>query len=292
VSSLLVKGRERLTDSGSGSVHQLYRGSVENAAGRDVVIHENGGRLLTRGESAELHKLVQRLADEFGQDGRATWLNIHKIIGVDSVKEMRLEQYQPTRAVLTLMLEKAMLSRQLSNSAASDLASLKSKLQTVEAEKIRLAQRLTAQCQPSTELLEAKNAAIHWHNKFQSADAERNSLVQRLTASEQLQKIEVSHLQDELLRSRSDLTVAKKHSSSKRWQLIALASTVGLICMAAWHWQQKEKYFSYMLYQQSLLTVCQYRGESYSWGTRLNLPDGRIKCVKSKNGQYMWQADR
>ena len=97
-----------MTDSDSGSVHQLYRGSVENVAGRDVVIHENGGRLLTRSESAELHLLVKRLDEEFGQDGRATWLNVHKIIGVNSVKEMRLELYEPARAVLTLMLEKAL----------------------------------------------------------------------------------------------------------------------------------------------------------------------------------------
>ena len=281
-----------MTDSDSGSVHQLYRGSVDNVAGRDVVIHENGGRLLTRSESAELHLLVKRLDEEFGQDGRATWLNVHKIIGVNSVKEMRLELYEPARAVLTLMLEKAMLSRQLSKNSSSELTSLKNKLQAVEAEKMRLARQVNELSVLAPELIESKKSAVYWNNQFKSADAQRRDISQRLAASEQLQKIEMSQLNNELSQCRSDLSEAQQQSRAKHWKVVASVSILGVIGLAAWHWQEKEKYIGYMLYQQSLMTVCQHGGEAYSWGTRLNLPEGRIKCVKSKNGQYMWQADR
>lgn len=90
----------------TNNVHQIFQGSVENVAGRDVVItNEVGGRPLTKNERYELNDLVERLIKEFGLGRREPWTFLHRTIGVNNIDGLRLDHLKPARTLLQLMIE-------------------------------------------------------------------------------------------------------------------------------------------------------------------------------------------
>jgi hypothetical protein len=95
-------------------VKQEFSGSVGDVAGRDIVNHNyTQGRLLTKSERVELHRLVQRLESDFGELGWQTWKFLHRTIGVENIESMCLAHRDQAETILNLLLERARLQAEL-----------------------------------------------------------------------------------------------------------------------------------------------------------------------------------
>lgn len=95
-------------------IRQEFTGPVGDVAGRDIVNHNyTQGRLLTKAERVELHKLVQRLENDFGEPGWQTWKFLHRTIGVENIEVMCLAHRDQAEAILNLLLERARLQTEL-----------------------------------------------------------------------------------------------------------------------------------------------------------------------------------
>jgi hypothetical protein len=95
-------------------VKQEFNGAVGDVAGRDIINHHHTqGRLLTKVERIELHKLVQRLETEFGEPGWQTWKFLHRTIGVENIDAMCLSHRDQADTILNLLLERASLQDEL-----------------------------------------------------------------------------------------------------------------------------------------------------------------------------------
>jgi len=123
-------------------VEQSFSGPINgDVAGRDVVnqIITDNVRLLTRQERIELNNKVNYLADTFAEDARSTWRYLHKVMGVESVEEFRLDHRDALTAIVDLLTERARLTTELGRALAAspeDKKGLDAKLK--ESQRLRL----------------------------------------------------------------------------------------------------------------------------------------------------------
>lgn len=101
-----------------GAKQEINGPLTGDVAGRDIHNHHHAqGRLLTRAERRALHDRVKQLERDYDISGKQTWQAIHRIIGVDSIEELHLEQLRPTECILQLLLENAQLRAAESDTA-------------------------------------------------------------------------------------------------------------------------------------------------------------------------------
>lgn len=98
-------------------VNQEFQGPIEGGvAGRDIINnHHTNGRLLTKVERVELHRLVQQLENEFGEPGWQTWKFLHRTIGVENIEVMCLGHRDQAETILQLLLKRATLQEEVEN---------------------------------------------------------------------------------------------------------------------------------------------------------------------------------
>lgn len=134
-------------------------------AGGDIInnLHTQG-RLLTKAERIELHRLVQRLESEFGEPGWQTWKFLHRTIGVENIETMCLAHRDQAETILNLLLARATLQEELqskteefeqSATAITRLAERTSELST----QLQQAQQDRMQAQQAYSALHAKMVA-------------------------------------------------------------------------------------------------------------------------------------
>ncbi|MDQ1883630.1 hypothetical protein RA180_06420 [Aeromonas salmonicida] len=268
-----------IAESGS-NVHQFNHSKIDTVSGRDVIINnEVGARLLTGTESSDLHKIVQRLEDEFQEPGWKTWKFLHRTVGVDSVKEMTLEQLKPVQTVLELMLERAELARQVSRAKANTTQQL-----TLEGECSRL-----------------KSLVLHERSLNENNTREVAQYRQQLDRACQQRDIaiqEQAKLQAWVAQQRDQQeSTVQVLRQGRPWKtVIACVMTVLLggvgvqVYLPVFQAQLlAEENKAAMLKRAN---ICLFDGMPYSWGTRLKTTTGMQKCVKSRTGQYLWQPDK
>lgn len=124
-------------------------------AGGDIVNHNyTQGRLLTKAERVELHRLVQRLENDFGEPGWQTWKFLHRTIGVENIEVMCLDHLGPAETILNLLLERARLR-----------ADLKSKMEEFQQSGKALTSLTERNSQLAVQLKQAQQAAAALHQK-------------------------------------------------------------------------------------------------------------------------------
>jgi hypothetical protein len=94
-------------------IQQTIQGGVKQLAAGDIHNHPGSGRALTRAERIDLNRQVDELENQSGDSRREIWLELHRLIGVNSIDEMCIEHLAAASALLELRLQNATLRKEL-----------------------------------------------------------------------------------------------------------------------------------------------------------------------------------
>lgn len=297
-----------------------------------VITNELGGRALTQNERIELNKLVGRLADDFGQEGWKTWQFLHQTIGVNKIGEMRLEHLKPAQVLLQLMLEAKQAAsgtsleevwRQEYQSVCCDLVEQSEIEVTLRAELRHYQQaysvlksdhgklqQVLAQHRIATAQLEREKHSLgcgvaDLQQRLSSEiQSHRHSEAESKRAASRAAGLE--HQIDSLIAGRfvDAEALAQTQRKAEQAQQAVRRLRGSLICggvlavLTTGVAVYKPFFQAELLAEQSKAVmlkrkdICLFNGEPFNWGTRINTSTGMQKCVKSRNGQYLWQPAR
>ncbi|KHN59604.1 hypothetical protein [Aeromonas hydrophila] len=260
---------------------QTFVGPVEYVAGNDVNVTQylnSLGPELTPSQRWELNILVNKLNQDYGEPPKDTWMYVHDAIGLKNIEAYRLAHFRTAKEILTLLLERAEFQQQSHDPI--DVAELQQGQQRLQDE----CQRLKALVTHERQLNEQNVRELLQHQR--QIDAVSKQRDGSLRAQLEL-KHNVSGLVAELATSREVASKALRAKNAWRIGLFLVLTLsgggVGL---------QKQLYAESITQERSRLTVCEYAGSPYSWGSRIKTATGTQKCVKSHTGQYLWQPSK
>lgn len=247
---------------------QVVMGDVVNQ------IHHDGSRALTSQESKELNNKVKQLSENYGEQPWDTWRFLHRTIGVESVKEMRLDHRDSAHAILDLLIERAELrscGQQRSDDGYSSgewtelivkNSELAARLKESQTARNRLEQRLGEETERSkvlfSQLESAKSGAVRYEKLFASSD----NLSRQLGGS-------------------------LVHAQKRGRRLMALLALFVLttIAGAATAFFQATKARA----AEARLSVCTFGGKSYAVGSVIDTNPDK-ECIRTSDGRAVWKA--
>lgn len=297
------------------------------------ITNELGGRPLTRRERNALNELVERLIKEFGQERWEPWKFLHETIGINEIGEMRLEHLKPAQALLQLMIEAKEAESANAESAAwyQEHLSSERKLQEQGRVLIQLRSTVSQWEQLGQSLRQERdqlklaldrqcNVTNQQGREIQSLTSEVKRLQQRCSHEgqehrhAQAEVVRSARRQEELERQIDNLisgrladaeALDQAQKKAEQAQRVVRRLRGSLICggvlavLATGAAVYKPLFQAELRAEQSKAVmlqrkdICLFKGEPFSWGTRLPTSSGMQKCVKSRTGQYLWQpADK
>ena len=304
-----------MTEKSASNVHQIFQNPVENVAGRDVVINHVGSeRPFSNGERRQLGDLIKPLAVENQTTEQQEWRALHFPFGVNSIDEMNQSHFEPAKQLLTFKLEAARLRReQHERYKIAVRQEVNQKLAAREQEGVMLRQQCN-QLVSQKSALETTLANLTRRIDEQALSVDAKRLQQQLSHEMQERRhaqaeigrsahrvAELERQVDNLIAGKSSTAQALEEAQSKAEQAQRVVSRLrsrligggALALLAIGTLGMQAKQFANDLVQAKVLRPeCQFGGVVYSWGTRLKTTNGVQKCVKSRNGQYLWQPER
>ncbi|MGY4043341.1 hypothetical protein [Aeromonas hydrophila] len=296
------------------------------------ITNELGGRPLTRRERNALNELVERLIKEFGQERWEPWKFLHEAIGINEIGEMRLEHLKPAQALLQLMIEAKEAESANAESAAwyQEHLSSERKLQeqgrvliqlrstvsqweqlgqSVRQERDQLKLALDRQLNVSnqqgreihslaSEVKRLQQRSAREAQEHRHAEAENERAARRAASlQQQIDSLVAGRLVDAeaLAQAQRKAEQAQRVVRRLRGSLICGGVLAVLVTGTAVY---KPLFLAELRAEQSKAVmlkrkdICLFNGEPFSWGTRLPTSSGMQACVKSRNGQYLWQPAR
>ncbi|KWD09666.1 hypothetical protein WM34_29500 [Burkholderia ubonensis] len=263
---------------------------VGDVAGRDIVnVHAIRARPLTKEERRTLNGYVRKLDSDFGQSGKQTWSSIHKILGVNSIEDIHVEQYSPAEAILLQLLEIAELRTSLG--AATEVSSER------------------ANAQLARELDEQKRSYVDLEARFKKQAEAMQSL--RTSASRAAGKADktldgalrmadtVTNLKRQLEVSengRREIATTLKTTQTKlasmRLNLVALAVALVVAAISiAVIWYKADSSVKALQVMEAQSKECMFAGKPYAVGSVIDNADAPdIECVAGVRGsQPAWK---
>jgi hypothetical protein len=248
------------TDDISGKVEIKIGGDVADGntfAGRDVInnITQANSKLLTTQQRRDLNKLVRRLDVEYGESGAQTWTSIHRILDVNGIDTMLIEQYKPTEAILQLLIDRAQLRHK--NKNQDDDGDLRAQLDQSASALTKLTERNGEMAsnlkkyQQAYTILETRNQKQA--AEIKSLESQAGSLASQLQrAQEQAKRVPAAQ---------ASISTGRKHL------LMALGYaavvSVGAVVLGV----QGQSLHQRLQTTTARLTVCEFAGKFYSVGS-------------------------
>lgn len=256
-----------------------------NFASRDVVnnIIQPISRKLTKNERRALHNLVKKLDEEFGESGKQTWSSIHRIIGVDSIEEIDLEQYKPTESILTLLLENAQLRNAVKvlhddDSLQEELDQSASALTKLTERNCELAASLK-QHQQAYSILDAKSKQA-----YSTLEAKSKHAYSVLDAISKKQAAEIEGLSSQLkaaLEKLKSIPAARTSiaTARKRFAIAAIImalTSVSTVALAIQNFTLSQE----LQEAKGRISVCEFDDKPFAVGSVLDYEgDADLKCI-------------
>ncbi|KWZ43762.1 hypothetical protein WS72_13450 [Burkholderia savannae] len=240
---------------------------------------------------------MSRLDQEFGQSGAQTWSSIHRILGVNSIEDIHLEQYNPTEAILQQLFEIAQLRSSLANrgdGADESVPIVQEALTTLTERNGRLVTELDQQRRAYGELEQRfkKQADAMQSLRASTATAEgkanrwMDSLLKAADRVEELQK-EIANQETRVANLTASLAVAEERAGSAKlnFRAIAVALFFATACGAVL-WYKAHSSEKALAQLQSQSKQCMFAGKPYAIGSIIDNPSAPdVECVLSEHGK-------
>lgn len=260
-------------------------GSVAgDIAGRDIVnVHAIRARPLTKEERRTLNGYVRKLDSDFGQSGKQTWSSIHKILGVNSIEEMHVEQYSPAEAILLQLLEIAELRTSIGvvieESSGRANAQLARELDEQKRSYMDLEARFKKQAEAMQSLRTSASRAAGKADKTLDG-----ALRMADTVSSLKRQLEVS--ENSRRETAATLKTAQTKLASMRLNLVALSvALVAAAVSVAVIWYKADSSVKALQIMEAQRKECMFAGKPYAVGSVIDnaeAPD--IECVAGVRG--------
>ncbi|PAK13980.1 MULTISPECIES: hypothetical protein [Burkholderia cepacia complex] len=266
---------------------------VGDVAGRDIVnVHAIRARPLTKEERRKLNGYVRKLDSDYGQSGKQTWSSIHKILGVNSIEEIHVEQYSPTEAILLQLLEIAELRTSIGVSTEGSGERANAQLARELEEQRRSYMDLEARFKKQAEAMQSlRTSASKAEGK---ADKTLDGALRMAdTVTNLKRQLEVS--ENGRREIASTLKAAQSKLGSMRLNLLALsvALVVAAVSVAV-IWYKADSSAKALQVMEAQSNACMFAGKPYAVGSVIDnaeAPD--IECVAGvRGGQPAWKQIR
>jgi hypothetical protein len=225
-------------------------------AGRDLInIVQPNSKRLTNAQRRDLNKLVRRLDVEYNESGAQTWTSIHRILDVNSIDTMLIEQYKPTEAILQLLIDNAQLRYKDKN--RDDDGDLRAQLDQSARALTKLTER-NGEIAANSKKYQQAYTILETRNQKQGAEIESlksqtGSLTTQLQrAQEQAKRVSAAQ---------ASIATGRKHLL----MVIGYAALVSLGCVVLG--VQGQHLHQRLQTTMARLTVCEFAGKFYSVGS-------------------------
>lgn len=248
---------------------QVVMGDVVNQ------IHHDGSRALTSQESKELNNKVKQLSENYGEQPWDTWRFLHRTIGVESVKEMRLDHRDSAHAILDLLIERAELQSHCNQQQNNDDDSsgdwtelivknseLAARLKESQTLQKRLERRLDEEVERAKELHSQSKSAEYAAERYETLFVNSDNLSRQLGSS---------------------LVHAQKRG--RRLMALLVLFVLATIAGTATAFFQATKARA----AEARLSTCTFGGKAYAVGSVIDTNPDK-ECIRTSDGRAVWKA--